>query len=217
MRREIHSPRMALGRQIATCLAVVATALAFTACGEDSSDGSKIPKDTADALIEELEEVENNIDEGDCEGDSSTAPTALADVRAQVDAAEGIDPELVADIQELLDRLEDQVNDFCAEQEDGDDEESTTSSTTTTTTSTDTSDEEETTTSTDEDDEEETKETTTEEPEVEPEPEPPEPEPTPPGNGPDGEGPPGQDGGFETDDGGFAPERGNSAPNGGQG
>ena len=215
MRPEIHSLRMALGRQIATCLAVFAGALAFTACGEESSDGPKIPKTTANQLIEELGEVENQIDEGDCSGESGSAPAALADVRSAIDeASEDIDREIVADMLELLDGLEEQVNEFCADVEDEDDEKSTTSSTTSTTaTSTDTSDEEETTTST----EEETKETTTEEPEPEPEPEPPEPEPTPPGNGPEGEGPPGQDGGFETDDGGFAPERGNAAPNGGQG
>jgi hypothetical protein len=208
---------MALRRQIATFLAVAGAALALGACGEDSPQGPKIPKDVSDALIAKLDTVQENIDSGDCTGDTGSAPSALASLREGFEAQAGQFSQEIADQgRELLDRLEQQVTDFCDAQTADEDSSSSSSTTstepTTTTTTTTTTDEDKSTTTSTKD------EPTTPEPDqTTPEPTTPEP-PAPPGNGPDGNGPPGQDGGFQSDDdGGFAPGRSAAAPRGGRG
>ena len=217
MRPQVHSPRMALRRQIATFLAVAGAALALGACGEDSPQGPKIPKEVSDALISKLDTVQENIDQGDCTGDTGSAQSALASLREGFEAQSGQFSQEIADGgRELLDRLEQQVTDFCDAQTAEDSSTSSTTSTesTTTTTTTEKSTTDDTTESSTTKDEP----TTPEPDQTTPEPTTPEPQPTPPGNGPDGNGPPGQDGGFESgDDGGFAPGRSNDAPRRGRG
>ena len=198
MRPQIHSPRMALVRQIVACLAVAMALFAFVGCGGESLEGPKIPQQTADELIQKLDDVKTNIDEGDCEGTGS-APSALAAVQKSVDAqADQIGPDIVAGLRELLGDVDAQVNQFCSEQAvDTTETDATTDSTTESKTETETSTE--TTEST-------TESTTTEDTK----PEEVTPPVEPPGNGPDGNGPPGQSGdqgGFDAGGGGFAPGR----------
>lgn len=204
MRPQIHSPRMALVRQIVACLALVLAAFAFAACGEDSPQGPKIPADISDDLIAKLDTVKSRAADGSCEGDDS-AESALAAVQVGVDGLpEDTDQEIVDGLNELVGDLDERIAQSCDDEAAAADPE-TSSAETSEETST-----EETTTTTDE-----TDPTTTEEPETtppddtEPEPEEPQTPPVePPGNGPDGSGPPGQSddqGSFDTEGGGIAP------------
>jgi len=201
MRPQIHSPRMALGRQIVTCLALVVATFTIAACGEEAPQGPKIPPETATALIDKLNDVKTNLDEGDCD-DAGSAPSALDAVQEAVDAeADDIGPEIVADLRELLGDVEEKVNEFCAAETAPEEE---TSSSTTTESDKETTDEETSTTTTTTE-ETTTTESTTEPPTEEPD-EPADPPSDPQGVGPNGEGPPGQEGGFDTEGGGgFAP------------
>src|SRR5690349_5252585 len=86
-----------------------ACALALVACG--GSDAKLLPGDTAREITENLDAVQRLAGEGECEA----AEDAALQVSAQIDALEGIDPKLKANLQEGAERLN-EVIDTCAEE-----------------------------------------------------------------------------------------------------
>lgn len=195
MRPQVHSPRMALGRQIALLAALVAGLFALAGCGGDDSSSAEIDPEVAELINAKLDQVQERAADGKCTGDNS-AESALTSLQADVpELLAGEDEEFVSDLTEMLDQLGEQIADQCEE-----DEEPKTTSTSTPTTTTDT---EPPPTTTEETTTDETKETTSTTQSTTPEP-PDDPQTPPPGGGgTPGGGPPtgGQPGGS----GGFTP------------
>ena len=116
MRAKLDSPRMASGRQIATCLILVLVALPVAACGKDSPQGPKIPADTAALLDQKLDRVQSRLTPGkDC-GDEDTAQTSLDGAQDFVDQIpEGdVDPGIIDDLRELLGDYDQKLAAECA-------------------------------------------------------------------------------------------------------
>ena len=133
------------------CLAAIAALLLFAGCG-GSSDGGGIPADVSDSLQSQIDDMQSQFDDGDCEG----ANSSLTSIRNAANASDaGIEKDTLDDINKLIDNLDEQLGDDCEPAE-----EKTTSTTTSTTTTESTTTDEETSTT----DEEPPDTSTTEEP-----------------------------------------------------
>lgn len=121
MRPQLHSPPMSLRSHI-SLLAALLIALVAVGCG---SSGDEIPAEQAELLTQRLDDLQDQINAGDCTGADSTLNDLLIDVEA-------LDGEVDRDIRRALRQLTDQlVSLFDAQCGDG-------TTTTTTDTTTDT-------------------------------------------------------------------------------
>ena len=95
--------RLATVRQLAlSALALalgIAAALALVSCG--GSDAKLLPGNTATEITENLDRVQGYAEEGECIG----AEDAVAEVSAQVEALEGVDPKLEEALRRGVTRL----------------------------------------------------------------------------------------------------------------
>ena len=87
----------------------LAAALALASCG-GGSDAKLLAGNTAQEISENLDSVQQLVDEGECVGAEDAALT----VSTQVEAVEGIDPELKQALQKGAERLN-EVVDTCEE------------------------------------------------------------------------------------------------------
>jgi hypothetical protein len=102
--------RLAAMRRL-TVLALIAAALALSACGGDE-DAKLLPGKTAAEITANLESVKQLAGEGECVG----AANAAVDVSTQVEALEGVDPKLKSALQQGAARLN-QVVATCEEED----------------------------------------------------------------------------------------------------
>ena len=97
-------------RRAATTL--VLFALVAAGCGSDDEEGEPIPAGQAQALLDQLELVEDRSDRGICGG----ANTQVDELEAKVEALpEDVDADVRSALEEGLDHLRDLVNDECDE------------------------------------------------------------------------------------------------------
>lgn len=134
--KPLHSPRMALRRQIATCLGLLAAGALLLGCGgSDEPKSASISPDTADDLTAKLDVIQERVANGDCSG----ATVALGFLEEGVDnVSADTGEQFTADMKDLLSQLGDQIDSQC---QPIDDPSSTTSSTTTSSTEATTSEE----------------------------------------------------------------------------
>lgn len=194
--RSLDSAPMAPRPQLRLLTAIFGALLAIVlgACGSSGPENG-LSQEQSDKLVGALENLQDDVDRGDC----GNAESKLTSIRGDVDAiaAEGnIDKAIIDGLGEMID----QTDTLLADCTDADETEETTSSSTTPTES------ETTTTETEETAPEET-DTTDEEPKPEEE----EPEEEPPAEPPSDNGPPGPEGN-PNDEGGFDPGAGGVSP-----
>jgi outer membrane biosynthesis protein TonB len=91
-------------RRSVACLLMLATALLLASCGEE--DEQLLPGETARQITENLDEVKQLADEGDCAG----AAGAAQEVGIQVETLEGID----AKLEQVLERGTTRLNEVVA-------------------------------------------------------------------------------------------------------
>ena len=116
IRPQLDSPRMAFGRQILACLALLGASLALMACGgsdEKAPSGNNIDPATASDYVQKLERVRERAAEGRCSGDDSAQSTlaALKEVAAANAADTGKD--FMNYFEGLLDDLKGQIAEQC--------------------------------------------------------------------------------------------------------
>jgi hypothetical protein len=195
--RSLDSAPMAPRPQLRLLTAIFGAllAIALGACGSSGPENG-LSQEQADKLVGALENLQGDVDSGDCDG----AEEKLTSIRGDVDAiaAEGnVDKEIIDGLGEMID----QTDTLLADCTDAEETEETTSSSTTTSTES-----EPTTTESEETKPEETKPEPEPEPEEPPEEEEPEPTEPPSDNGPPGpEGNPNEEPGFEDTGGGLSP------------
>lgn len=113
MRPQLHSPPMTTGRPIAAGLAVLAAAVAI-GCGTADSGDIELPPETVTAINGKLDEVQKRFEAGKCSG-SGSAESSLESLREAVngDLLKSSDDQLVADLNELLDNLDELIAEQC--------------------------------------------------------------------------------------------------------
>ncbi len=161
MRPQLHSPPMALRRQIACCVGLITAGVLLLGCGSSDSTSANIDPVIAGEFTAKLGVIKQFADEGRCD----RATQALATLKMAVDAESGQTGEqFTADLQDLLDKLNAQIEEQCqppdrtttdpstttdsSDTEPTTTDETTTDSSTTTTTTTTTSTSDSTTTTT---------------------------------------------------------------------
>ncbi len=209
LRPQLHSPRMALGRQLASGLCLLVAAGALLGCGDDSGSDAEIPPEAAANLEQKLDRIQERAAAGKCTGPNS-ATSSLESLREAMgtEPLSSIEEGLAADLEELIDRLAEQLARDCEPAPEAPTTEETTSTPPVTTEPTTTEPTETTTTKTT------TRTTTTQTTTTR--------KPPPPGNGPPDNGPPGGSGneGPGGANGGVGPGRDRGAhaiPRGGEG
>ena len=96
--------------RIALALALAAGGLTLGACGED--DEGTIPPDDADALLQEVDNLQQNVDGGDCSLAAGTADRLFEQVRL---LPKEVGQETKQDLFNLVTNLENLVDEQCAE------------------------------------------------------------------------------------------------------
>jgi hypothetical protein len=105
---------MTTGRPIAAGLAVLAAGVLAIGCGSSDVGNIDLPPETVTAINEKLDEVEKRFEDGKCEG-SGSAESSLESLREAVngDLLQNTDEQLVADLNKLLDNLEELIAQKC--------------------------------------------------------------------------------------------------------
>ncbi|GIK77528.1 MAG: hypothetical protein BroJett022_12180 [Actinomycetes bacterium] len=105
---------MTTGRPIAAALALLAAALAASGCGSADTGGIELPPEAVPAINGKLDEVQKRFEAGKCTG-SGSAESSLESLREAVngDLLKDEDVQLVADLNELLDNLDELIAQQC--------------------------------------------------------------------------------------------------------
>lgn len=116
IRPQLDSPRMAFGRQILACLALLAASVALGACGGSEAkapSGNNIDPATASDYVQKLARVRERAAEGRCSGDNS-AQSTLAALKEVADAnAADTGKDFTTYLEGLLDDLDNQIAEQC--------------------------------------------------------------------------------------------------------
>ncbi len=107
MRRGLDSPRMPIRRQI-ILLAAALVALFLAGCGS----GEEIPSDRAEALTAQLDQLEQEIDAGDCESADATLTALSAEIQ---DLSGEIDRDIRRGLRDLFGQLDSLFVEQCGE------------------------------------------------------------------------------------------------------
>lgn len=111
MSAQLHSPRMAIGRQLALPLIVLTSTVALAACGgSDQPKSANIDPATANDFTAKLAKIQSYVQAGDCES-ATQAVGVLESAADEVSSDTGA--KFTADFKDLLSQLSGQIDSDC--------------------------------------------------------------------------------------------------------